>query len=93
MAGDDARSTYFGTARDRRSVERRLHQPVGVLGRQGSGALQPAVGERPPDDVLGEAEVEVGVHPGVRQFVDDAPPWAPVPDDGLPRFRARMTWK
>jgi hypothetical protein len=28
----------------------------------------------------------------VHQFVTYAAPWAPVPDDGLPRFPERMTW-
>jgi hypothetical protein len=42
---------------------------------------------------MGALDRDPGVRPGVRQFVDDAPAWAPVPDDGLPRFPARMTWK
>ena len=27
-----------------------------------------------------------GVRPSFRQFVDDAAPWEPIPDDGLERF-------
>jgi hypothetical protein len=39
---------------------------------------------------LGAIDQDPGVRPGVHQFVDYAPPWAPVPDDGLPRFPQRI---
>jgi hypothetical protein len=42
---------------------------------------------------LGALDQDPGVRPGVHQFVDYAAPWAPVPDDGLPRFPERMAWK
>ena len=41
---------------------------------------------------LGALDQDPGVRGSVHQFVDYAPPWAPVPDDGLPRFPERMTW-
>jgi hypothetical protein len=31
-------------------------------------------------------ETDPGVRPSFRQFVDDAAPWEPLPDDGLERF-------
>jgi hypothetical protein len=42
---------------------------------------------------MGALDRDPGVRPGVHQFVDYAPPWAPVPDDGLPRFAERMSWE
>ena len=43
---------------------------------------------------MGSLDQDPGVRPGLHQFVDyAAPPWAPVPDDGLPRFPERMTWE
>jgi hypothetical protein len=42
---------------------------------------------------LGALDQDPGVRPGAHQFVDYAAPWAPVPDDGLPRFPERMTWE
>ena len=40
---------------------------------------------------LGALDEDPGVRPGVRQFVDYAAPWVPIPDDGLKRFPERMT--
>jgi hypothetical protein len=42
---------------------------------------------------MGALDEDPGVRPGVHQFVAYAPAWAPVPDDGLPRFDERMTWE
>jgi hypothetical protein len=42
---------------------------------------------------MGAVDDDPGVRPGVHQFVDYAAPWEPIPDDGLPRFPERMTWK
>jgi hypothetical protein len=42
---------------------------------------------------MGALDEDPGIRPGVHQFVDYAPPWAPVPDDGLPRFPERMAWQ
>jgi hypothetical protein len=39
---------------------------------------------------LGALDQDPGIRPGVHQFVAYAAPWAPVPDDGLPRFPERM---
>jgi hypothetical protein len=35
---------------------------------------------------LGAFDDDPGVHPSVHQFVAYAAPWAPIPDDGLPRY-------
>jgi hypothetical protein len=35
---------------------------------------------------LGAFDTDPGVRPSYRQFVDDAAPWEPLPDDGLERF-------
>jgi len=35
---------------------------------------------------LGAIDGDPGVRPAARIFVDDAAPWEPIPDDGLPRF-------
>jgi hypothetical protein len=35
---------------------------------------------------LGTFDSDPGVRPGVRQWMDSAATWEPVPDDGLPRF-------
>jgi hypothetical protein len=35
---------------------------------------------------MGAFDTDPGVRPSFRQFVDDAAPWEPVPDDGLERF-------
>lgn len=32
-----------------------------------------------------------GIRPAAHQFVDDALSWEPIPDDGLPRYPARLT--
>ena len=35
---------------------------------------------------LGAFDGDPGIRPSYRQFVADAAPWEPIPDDGLPRF-------
>jgi hypothetical protein len=35
---------------------------------------------------LGAFDVDPGIRPQYRQFVDSAAAWEPVPDDGLPRY-------
>jgi hypothetical protein len=42
---------------------------------------------------LGALDRDPEIRPTVHQFVDYAAPWAPVPDDGLPRFPERMDWQ
>lgn len=34
---------------------------------------------------MGALDDDPGIRPSAHQFVDSAPAWAPVPDDGLPR--------
>ena len=38
---------------------------------------------------LGAVDGDPGVRPQWRQFVADAAVWAPIPDDGLPRYEGR----
>jgi hypothetical protein len=38
---------------------------------------------------LGAVDGDPGVRPSAHQFVADAAPWEPIPDDGLPRYPAR----
>jgi hypothetical protein len=38
---------------------------------------------------LGAVDGDPGIRPQWRQFVANASPWAPVPDDGLPRHAGR----
>ena len=37
---------------------------------------------------MGVFDSDPGIRPSVRQFVADAAPWEPIPDDGLPRHPA-----
>ena len=39
---------------------------------------------------MGALDTDPGIRPSVHQFTDYAPDWAPVPDDGLPRFPERL---
>lgn len=39
---------------------------------------------------MGTLDEDPGIRPGVHQFTAYAAPWAPVPDDGLPRFAERF---
>lgn len=39
---------------------------------------------------MGALDGDPGIRPSVHQFTDYAPAWAPVPDDGLPRFPERL---
>ena len=39
---------------------------------------------------MGALDGDPGIRPAAHQFVDYAPAWAPVPDDGLPRFPERI---
>jgi hypothetical protein len=38
---------------------------------------------------LGTFDGDPGIRPGYRQFVANAAPWEPIPDDGLPRYPQR----
>jgi hypothetical protein len=38
---------------------------------------------------MGAFDQDPGIRPSYHQFVDYAAPWAPIPDDGLPRFPER----
>ena len=38
---------------------------------------------------FGAFDADPGIEPSYHQFVDYAPSWAPVPDDGLPRYPER----
>jgi hypothetical protein len=39
---------------------------------------------------MGALDGDPGIRPAAHQFVDYAPAWAPVPDDGLPHFPERI---
>jgi hypothetical protein len=39
---------------------------------------------------MGTLDEDPGIRPGAHQFTAYAAPWAPVPDDGLPRFSERI---
>jgi len=39
---------------------------------------------------VGTLDGDPGIRPSARQFTAFAAPWAPVPDDGLPRFPERL---
>jgi hypothetical protein len=44
-----------------------------------------------PDSIgirMGTFDVDPGIRPAARQFVDDAAPWEAIPDDGLPHYPA-----
>jgi hypothetical protein len=40
---------------------------------------------------LGTLDGDPGIRPGFHTFADSAPPWAPVSDDGLPRYAEGFT--
>lgn len=42
---------------------------------------------------MGALDQDPGVRPGAHQFVAYAAPWEDIPDDGLPRFEERLSWK
>jgi hypothetical protein len=39
---------------------------------------------------MGAFDEDPGVRPSAHQFVSSSAPWEPIPDDGLPRFPARL---
>ena len=59
------------------------------------GTCGSSLWSRSPDDPgliavrLGAFDGDPGIRPSYRQFVAYAAPWAPIPDDGLPRFPER----
>ena len=50
----------------------------------GDPGAGPVVGVR-----LGAVDDDPGIRPGWHQWVESAPAWEPIPDDGLPRFEQR----
>ena len=50
----------------------------------GDPGAGPVVGVR-----LGAVDDDPGIRPGWHQWVESAPAWEPLPDDGLPRFEQR----
>ena len=40
---------------------------------------------------LGAVDRDPGIRPEWHQWLESAPDWEPIPDDGLPRFRRRRT--
>jgi len=39
---------------------------------------------------MGALDTDPGIRPSAHQFTAYAPPWEPIPDDGLPRFPERL---
>jgi hypothetical protein len=70
----------------------RSYEPEGGFVKEFCSACGSALWSRSPDDPelvsvrLGVFDGDPGVRPSYRQFVADAAPWEPIPDDGLPRY-------
>jgi hypothetical protein len=70
----------------------RAWRPEGGWEKWYCGECGSAIFSRHPQDPdrmsvrLGAFDRDPGVRPSLRQFVDYAAPWEPIPDDGLPRF-------
>ena len=75
----------------------REYRPADGWAKAFCGDCGSALWSRSPDDPprisvrFGAFDEDPGVRPSVRQFVADAAPWEPIPDDGLPRFPGRRT--
>ena len=73
----------------------RSYEPADGFAKDFCGFCGSALWSRNPDDPqwisvrLGAFDADPGIRPSYRQFVDDAAPWEPIPDDGLPRFPER----
>ena len=73
----------------------RSYEPADGFAKDFCGFCGSALWSRSPDDPqwisvrLGAFDGEPGIRPSYRQFVDYAPAWEPIPDDGLPRFPER----
>jgi hypothetical protein len=69
--------------------------PDGGFAKAFCGECGSALFSRPPDEPepvgirLGAFDSDPGIRPQWRQFVADAAPWEPIPDDGLPRHPER----
>jgi len=67
-------------------------QPAGGFAKEFCAGCGSHLWSRDPDSGevfsvrMSAFESDPGVRPSFRQFVDDAAPWEPVPDDGLERF-------
>lgn len=74
----------------------RRWMPGGGMDKVFCGLCGSALFSQDPDDPgivavrLGAVDGDPGIRPSARQFVADAASWEPIPDDGLPRFPARM---
>lgn len=73
----------------------RAWKPEGGSEKHFCGECGSALFSRNPKDPaqvgvrLGSFDGDPGVRPSLRQFVDFAAPWEPIPDDGLPRYGGR----
>jgi hypothetical protein len=70
----------------------RAWRPEGGWEKWFCGDCGSAVFSRHPWDLerlgvrLGAFDADPGVRPSLHQFVANAAPWEPIPDDGLPRY-------
>jgi hypothetical protein len=70
----------------------RAFEPPDGFAKVFCGACGSALWARHPDDSgvigvrLGAFDSDPGIRPAYRQYVANAAPWEPIPDDGLPRF-------
>ncbi len=73
----------------------RAYEPPDGFAKVFCSACGSSLWSQDPDDPavisvrLGAFDGDPGIRPSYHQFVDDAPVWDTLPDDGLPRFPAR----
>src|SRR5947209_18841331 len=73
----------------------RSYRPDDGFAKEFCSACGSALWSRHPEDPdvvavrLGAFDRDPGIRPSYRQYVADAAPWEPIPDDGLPRHPER----